>query len=114
MPISISASMRNRSSRSVYEDEADAVQPDDGIFSPKPNASAMANGAATNAGTPAVSGTPRFGSGARFDRGKCYEGKENSAAMRGQFGPGMYEVRCSKMGSPLWKGRGSTAAQTWK
>jgi hypothetical protein len=37
--------------------------------------------------------TPRFGSGARFDREKCYEGKENSASMLGQFGPGFYQVR---------------------
>ena len=46
-------------------------------------------------------GTPRFGSGERFDRQKAYEGKENTAAMRGQFGPGMYEVkRPPIMGTP--------------
>jgi len=44
--------------------------------------------------------TSRFAGGERFNRAKCYEGKENAEVAKGAFGPGMYDVRCSKTGSP--------------
>ena len=52
-------------------------------------------------GSPAWSRpTSRFAGGERFNRAKCYEGKENAEVAKGAFGPGMYDVRCSKTGSP--------------
>merc|ERR1712146_468277 len=52
-------------------------------------------------------GTPRLGNGSRFDRGKCYEGKENMHMLKGQFGPGLYDIRCFNTGSPRGKGKGT-------
>jgi len=70
----------------------------------------------SNMGSPlgrATGGSPRFATGERFNRSKCYEGKENNHMLLGSFGPGLYDIRCSPRGSPLWKNRpgaGGTAA----
>lgn len=42
--------------------------------------------------------TPRLGRGPRFNRERCYEGKEY--VKLGQFGPGLYDLRSLKTGSP--------------
>ena len=49
-------------------------------------------------------GTPTFGGTRRFNRERCYEGKERTATLFGQFGPGERSPpRCTNRGVPNWR-----------
>ena len=53
-------------------------------------------------------GTPRLSfAGPRFSREKCCEGKETEHLLLGQFGPGMYDVKCFNTGSPRGGSKGT-------